>query len=147
MVGILTFQSKFYLPSFLVECMTSDSIHLMGRLWILRVHYKVTKHVLMTLNYCVWAGVGGWVCACACTREHSLLRAAAEMVCSKLWNVWGMTSVLPVFIICACLMFYLSSCPSFCFIPSLKPCDSGFNKQRQVQKLPVKSYSLFLLDY
>ncbi|XP_032286078.1 kinase D-interacting substrate of 220 kDa isoform X10 [Phoca vitulina] len=30
---------------------------------------------------------------------------------------------------------------------SLRPCDSGFNKQRQVQKFSVKSYSLFLLDY
>lgn len=55
--------------------------------------------------------------------------------------------MLLVFSICAYSIFYLSSCPSFCFIPSLKPYDSGFNKQRQVQKLSVKSYSLFLLDY
>lgn len=48
--------------------------------------------------------------------------------------------MVPVFIMNMYSMFTLSSCPSFCFILSSKPCDSGFNKQRQVQTLSVKSF-------
>ena len=83
------------------------------------------------------------VCVCVCVCARMFLYVAVEMVCSESWEN-RVTEVLPVFITEVYLMFSFKLCPSFCFIPSLKPCDSGFNKQRQVQRLSVKSYSFFL---